>query len=141
MSPRESPSGLPCSSDNISAISSTCSLTSSMKRIITRARRCGLNAAHSFCASAAEATAASTSLLLPIGTSDCTWPVLGLNTSAVRPDCPAERLPSMKWVMCAVMDALGYAKEVGGLLGHPSKWVAAVQAGRVAEASENREHF
>jgi hypothetical protein len=38
--------------------------------------------------------------------------VLGLNTSAVRPDCPAERLPSMKWVICAVMGALGCAEKV-----------------------------
>ena len=61
MSPRESGTVLPCSSDSSSASSSTCALTSSMKRIITRARRCGLHAAQSFCASTAEATAASTS--------------------------------------------------------------------------------
>jgi hypothetical protein len=104
-----------------SAISSTCSLTNSTNRVITRALRCGLNAAHSCWARAAEATAASTSLLLPIGTSACTWPVLGSNTSAVRPDCPAVRWPSMKWVICAVMDALGDAKRRKcGLLGHPS---------------------
>ena len=39
-------------------------LTSSMNFIITRARRCGFQAAHSFCASTAEATAVSTSAAL-----------------------------------------------------------------------------
>ena len=74
-----------------------------MNFIITRARRCGFQAAHSFCASTATATAASTSAALAIGTCACTSPVLGFITSAVRVDCPAVRWPSMKWGICVVM--------------------------------------
>ena len=70
--------------------------TSSTNFIITRARRCGFHAAHSFCASTATATAASMSAAEPIGTCACTWPVFGLYTSAVRFDWPAVRWPSMK---------------------------------------------
>jgi hypothetical protein len=72
-------------------------LTRSTNRIITRARRCGFHAAHSFCASVAPATAASQWAAEPIGTFACTCPVLGFTTSAVGVDCPAVRLPSMKW--------------------------------------------
>ena len=96
MSPLESSTVLPCSRESVSASSSMFLLTRSTKRIITRARRCGLNAAHFFCASAAETTAASTSAAEAIGTFACTWPVLGFITSAVRFDCPALRLPAMK---------------------------------------------
>src|SRR5437588_688623 len=56
MSPRASASVLPCSSDSSSASSSPASLTRSMKRIITRARRCGFHAAQPFWASTVEAT-------------------------------------------------------------------------------------
>ena len=62
------------------------SLTSSMKRMSTRARRCGFHAAQPFWASAADATAASMSALPAIGSWAWTWPVLGSRTSAVRVD-------------------------------------------------------
>jgi hypothetical protein len=74
-----------------------------MNFISTRARRCGFHAAHSFCASTAPATAASTSADDAIGALACTSPVLGFITSAVRLDCPAVRLPSMKCEICVVM--------------------------------------
>ena len=74
-----------------------------MKRIMTRARRCGFHAAHSFWASAAPATAASMSADDAIGTLAWTSPVLGFNTSAVRLDCPAVRWPLMKCEICVVM--------------------------------------
>ena len=67
-------------------------LTRSTNFIITRARRCGFQAAHSFCASTAPATAASTSADDAIGTLACTSPVLGFITSAVRVDCPGGAL-------------------------------------------------
>ena len=54
MSPRESGTVLPCSIDSSSASSSVLALTSSMNFISTRARRCGFQAAHSFCASTAD---------------------------------------------------------------------------------------
>ena len=103
ISPLESATVLPCSRESSSASSSTFWLTRSMNFIITRARRCGFQAAHSFCASTATATAASTSAALAIGTFACTSPVLGFITSAVRLDCPAVRWPSMKWEICVVM--------------------------------------
>src|SRR5262249_50783027 len=90
-------------SDSVSASSSTFWLTRSMKRISTRARRCGFHAAHSFWASTAPATAVSMSADEPIGTLDWTSPVLGFITSAVRFDCPAVRLPLMKCEICVVM--------------------------------------
>ena len=96
MSPLESATVLPCSRESSSASSSTFWLTRSMNFIITRARRCGLKAAHDFWASTANATAASTSADDAIGTLACTCPVLGSITSAVRFDWPAVRLPSMK---------------------------------------------
>ena len=80
----ESGTVLPCSMDSSSASSSTLALTSSTNFIRTRARRCGFNAAHSFCASTAEATAVSTSAADARSTWACTSPVLGLKTSAVR---------------------------------------------------------
>ena len=61
MSPLESATVLPCSSESSSASSSMLALTRSTNFIITRARRCGFQAAHSFCASTADGTAVSTS--------------------------------------------------------------------------------
>ena len=89
-------------------------MTRSTNFIITRARRCGLHAAHSFWASTAEATAASTSAADAIGTCACTSPVLGLSTSAVRVDDRLLRWPSMKCGICVVMGVLGHRKEAGG---------------------------
>src|SRR5271167_4305972 len=80
-------------------------LTSSTNFIITRARRCGLNAAHPFCASTATATAASMSAAEPIGTCACTRPLFGSYTSAVRFDRPAVRWPSMKCGIRVVMNS------------------------------------
>ena len=80
--------GLAVLQESSSASSSTFWLTRSMNFIITRARRCGFHAAHSFCASTATATAASTSAREAIGTLACTSPVLGFITSAVRVDWP-----------------------------------------------------
>ena len=52
---------LPCSRDSASARRSMSRLRSSTKRIITRARRCGLVAAQRGCARSAPSTAASSS--------------------------------------------------------------------------------
>ena len=95
MSPRESATVLPCSMDSSSASSSVLALTNSTNFINTRARRCGFQAAHSFCASTAEATAVSTSAADASSTLACTSPVLGLKTSAVRVLLRLVRLPSM----------------------------------------------
>ena len=48
---------------------------------ITRARRCGLTAAHSRCAAVASSTARSSSADEASGTRACTLPVFGSNTS------------------------------------------------------------
>ena len=103
MSPSESATVLPCSMDSSSASSSAFALTRSTNFIITRARRCGFHAAHTFCASTAEATAVSTSAAEARSTWACTSPVLGLKTSAVRVLSRLVRLPSMKCWICVVM--------------------------------------
>src|SRR6516165_8940916 len=100
-------------------------LTSATKRINTRARRCGFQAAQPFWASTAEATAASTSALPAIGTFACTSPVLGLKTSAVRGDWPAVRFPSMKCGICVVMGVLGMSSTreyLHILVNDPGRW-------------------
>src|SRR4029078_9039370 len=51
------------------------------------------------CAASALAIACSISALLAKGTFACTSPVLGLNTSPVRPELPATVLPPMKWAI------------------------------------------
>ena len=84
MSPCASGTVLPCSMDSSSASSSALALTSSTNFIITRARRCGFHAPHSFWASTATPTATSTSAAEASSTWAWTSPVLGLNTSAVR---------------------------------------------------------
>ncbi len=55
---------------------------------MTRARRCGLVAAQAGCAACASAMACSTSECLASATLAWTSPVLGLNTSANRPEPP-----------------------------------------------------
>ena len=70
------------------ASSSMFSLTRSVKRIMTRARACGLVAAHSFCAFDAMSTAAATSSVEASTTWACTCPVLGSKTSAVARQLP-----------------------------------------------------
>src|SRR3954452_14565671 len=66
---------------------------------MTRARRCGLVAAHSGCAARAFSTAARTSALDASATLAWTSPVIGSKTSAVRPDVPCTSLPPMKCPM------------------------------------------
>ncbi len=62
----------------------------------TRARRCGLTAAQPTWAARAFSTAARTSSAEASETCPATSPVMGQNTSAVRPDVPATCLPPMK---------------------------------------------
>ena len=77
-SPLASGSVLPCSRESASASLSMSRLRSSTKRIITRARRCGLVAAHRGCAALAPSTAAASSAAEASATSACTSPVAGL---------------------------------------------------------------
>src|SRR6476619_3928902 len=72
---------------------------SSRNFIITRARRCGLVLAHSTWAALAFSTAARTSALDASATLAWTSPVIGSNTSAVRPELPFTSLPPMKCPM------------------------------------------
>src|SRR5262249_59215025 len=81
--------------------------TSSRNLNRTRARRCGLVAAQAGCAACALAMAASTSDLLAKLTLACTSPVLGLNTSPLRPDVLATVLPPMKWPIWRMPASLG----------------------------------
>ena len=97
MSPRESGSVLPCSEDSSAASESISCATRSRKRIITRARTCGLRAAQPGCAAAASAIAASTSAWSASTTWPCTAPVLGSKISPVCADEPGTRRPPMKW--------------------------------------------
>ena len=76
---------------------------------ITRARRCGLVAAHAGCAASALAIACSASDLEAKATLAWTSPVLGLNTSPLRPEAPATSLPPMKWPISRITASLGYA--------------------------------
>src|SRR4249920_2850291 len=64
-----------------------------------RARRCGLVLAHSTWAALAFSTAARTSALDASATLAWTSPVIGSNTSAVRPELPFTSLPPMKCPM------------------------------------------
>ncbi len=95
-SPLASGMVLPCSRDSASASLSMSRLSSVTNFIITRARRCGLVAPHATCARAALATASSSSAAEARATRACTSPVAGLKTSALRPERPGTRLPSMK---------------------------------------------
>ena len=97
MSPLESAKVLPCSEESSLARLSYSFCTSSRNLNSTRARRCGLVAAQAGCAASALAIACSTSDLLAKATLACTSPVLGLNTSPLRPEVPATVLPPMKW--------------------------------------------
>ena len=97
MSPLESAKVLPCSEESSRARLSNSFCTSSRNLNITRARRCGLVAAQAGCAASALAIACSISALLAKATFACTSPVLGLNTSPLRPELPATVLPPMKW--------------------------------------------
>ncbi len=99
MSPLESATVLPCSEESSSARLSNSFCTRSKNLNSTRARRCGLVAAHSGCAAAALAIACSTSALDANASFACTSPVLGLNTSPARPEAPLTSLPPMKWPM------------------------------------------
>jgi hypothetical protein len=97
MSPFESAITLPCSLESSSASESISRSTSALNANITRARRCGLVAAHAGCARSAACTAASTSAAVPSGTRACTTPREGSNTSAQRPSgVPETAAPSMK---------------------------------------------
>src|SRR5262245_36231929 len=97
ISPLESAMVLPCSEDKSWARLSNSFCTSSRNLNRTRARRCGLVVAQAGCAASALAMACSTSDFLAKLTLACTSPVLGLNTSPLRPDVPATFLPPMKW--------------------------------------------
>src|SRR6516162_1882411 len=97
MSPLESAKVLPCSEESSLARLSNSLCASSRNLNRTRARRCGLVAAQAGCAAAALAMACSTSALLAKATFACTSPVLGLNTSPLRPERPETSLPPMKW--------------------------------------------
>ena len=97
MSPLASARVLPCSEESSLARLSNSFCTSSRNLNRTRARRCGLVAAQAGCAASALAIACSTSDLLAKATLACTSPVLGLNTSPLRPEAPATCLPPMKW--------------------------------------------
>src|SRR6476469_2353986 len=96
MSPLASGSVLPCSRASNSARASLSRATNSRNFINTRTRRCGLVAAHCGCAARAFSTAARTSALDASATLAWTSPVIGSNTSAVRPDVPLTSLPPMK---------------------------------------------
>ena len=85
MSPLASGTVLPCSEASSSASASISPRMSSRKRIITRARFCGLVAAQAGWAAAAFSTAARSSALLASATWAWTSPVEGWNTSANRP--------------------------------------------------------
>ena len=98
MSPLASATVLPCSDERRRARESISAWASCRNFISTRARFCGLNAAHTCCASSALAMMASVSALLARGTRACTLPVLGSNTSANRSDVPGTRLPPTKCV-------------------------------------------
>src|SRR5215467_7981467 len=63
----------------------------------TRARRCGLVAAHLGCAALALATATATSADAANATRARSSPVIGSNTSPARPLVPLTSLPPMKW--------------------------------------------
>src|SRR5262245_62545805 len=57
--------------------------------------------------------ACSTSDFLAKLTLACTSPVLGLNTSPLRPDVPATVLPPMKWPISRMGASLGRSARVG----------------------------
>src|SRR3984957_12123391 len=96
ISPLASGMVLPCSRAKRSASASLSRCASSRNFIITRARRCGLVAAHSGCAARAFSTAARNSALEASATWAWTSPVIGSKTSANRPDVPATSRPPMK---------------------------------------------
>ena len=93
MSPRASAWVLPCSELSRVASSSAFWLTRSMNFIMTRARRCGFQAAQPRCACTAVATAADTSSADASGTRACVVPVLGSRTSAWRPSVTVTAAP------------------------------------------------
>ncbi len=95
MSPLASGTVLPCSEARSSASESFSARISSRKRIITRARFCGLVAAHAGCAALAFSTAARSSALLARATLAWTSPVEGWKTSANRPLSPPTFRPPM----------------------------------------------
>src|SRR5262249_56860640 len=57
--------------------------------------------------------ACSASYVLARLTLACTSPVLGLNTSPLRPDVPATFLPPMKWPISRMHASLGRLARVG----------------------------
>ena len=108
MSPLASGTVLPCSEASSSASASFSPRMSSRKRIITRARFCGLVAAHAGWAALAFSTAARISALLANATLAWTSPVEGWNTSAKRPLSPstlpaADEVPDRAHVRLPVM--------------------------------------
>src|SRR5262245_20341228 len=109
MSPLASATVLPCSRARQSASLSLSRATSSMNFISTRARRCGLVAAHAGWAALAFSTAAATSALEANATLARTSPVMGWNTSPARPLAPLTVLPPMKcpyWIMGLSRDSV-----------------------------------
>src|SRR5690606_22945795 len=105
-SPRASPRTLPCSLDSSAASSSMWSSSRRAKRNITRARRCGLVAAHPGCAAAAVRTASSSSAAPAKATRAWTSPPLGPKTPPWRPLPEATWWPSMKCPMLRLLSVL-----------------------------------
>src|SRR5215469_6365642 len=104
MSPLESAKVLPCSEDRSCARLSYSRCASSRNFNITRARRCGLVAAHAGWAAAALAIASATSTLLAKATRACTSPVLGSNTSpARRSEEHTSELQSRRDLVCRLL--------------------------------------
>ena len=87
-SPAASGRVLPCSRLSASASLSMSRLSRSTNFISTRARRCGLVAAHLGWAAVAYSTALRSSSPLASGHFACTSPVAGFMTSAKRPEVP-----------------------------------------------------
>src|SRR5690554_73548 len=112
MSPRASDSTLPCSDESSRASASMSASSRRLNSNITRARRCGLTAAHSRWAATAPATAASSSAAVASGTRACTLPLLGSNTSPWRPETPATCRPSMKWSIWRMDSVLWWGRRL-----------------------------
>src|SRR5262245_46443412 len=138
MSPLESGTILPCSEERSLARPSNSFCTSSRNLNSTRARRCGLVAAHAGCAASASAIAFSTSDLAAKATLACTSPVLGLNTSPLRPEAPATSLPPMKWPISRITASLGYALALGAVL--PCQIAQLAPSGKEARGLSGARH-
>ena len=96
---------------------------------MTRARRCGLVAAQAGCAACASAIACSTSECFAKATLAWTSPVLGLNTSANRPE-PLTSLPPTKWPISRIVVLPSWLRPQRR--GHASRWHSAALRRREA---------